>query len=156
MKVYLAGNISADPNTYRWRARLTQLLHKLKHVEVLNPCKNAYDQAGLRKYRGNQKAFFSENVCGSSFLLRAKDYQTIKHADLMVANLVLWSTENPAIGTTQELVWAHDIFYIPIIGIVGDRTSPHARHPWIRECLSGEVKNEKEAAKLIREYFFAR
>lgn len=153
MNIYLAGNISADPETYRWRLRLTKLLQKIDGVQILNPCQNDYDEESHQKYK-TQKSFFTNSVCGASFILRAKDYQTIKQADILVANLVLWSVENPAIGTTQELVWAHDIFYIPVIGIVGKRTSPHSRHPWIRECLSMEVKNETQAAAAIKEYFF--
>ena len=71
----------------------------------------------------------------------------------MVVNLVLFDLERPMIGTIQELVWAHDQFYIPIVGIVGDDDNVYCKHPWIDECLSAKVEDIIACKELIYNYF---
>jgi len=153
--VYLAGNISDDPRTYQWRVDFTNLLSpeiEEGRVKILDPTQNKFNQK-LQGYNKGGVDFIKEAAKRSQRLLRAKDYNMIKISSLMVANLGLVSDNKPLLGTVHEIVWAHDIFYIPIIAITEGQENAWICHPWHDECISAWAKNIEEAVWLIREFF---
>jgi len=147
--IYLAGNISNDPRTYEWRETYTQLIAG-PYFEIMDPCDNQFNQ----DHRGNV-AHVKDNPPEYLGVLMPKDYHMVKIASIMVVNLELWTPEKPMIGTIFELDWAR-LFFLPVIGIVGDGTSPYCNHIWIKSVLrfGTRVKDVKEAAEVTR-YFFA-
>jgi nucleoside 2-deoxyribosyltransferase len=147
--IYLAGNISNDPETYGWRERYTQMVFG-EYFVTMDPCDNQFNQ----DHRGNivhLRTDPSEHLG----ILMPKDFHMVKKASIMVVNLELWTPEKPMIGTIFELDWARQ-FFLPVIGIVGDGTSPYCNHIWIKSILAfgTRVKDVDEAAEVTR-YFFA-
>jgi hypothetical protein len=159
--IYLAGNISRDNQTYLWREDFTNQMGREiinEDVVVVDPCANNFNQ-GIREFGASGVEFVQEAVKRSQKILRAKDYQLIKMCNLMVVNLHLVDPEKPMIGTIQELTWAADIFYIPVIGIIGkleernDLAKVYVKHPWVDECCSAKVETVEEAVKLVKDFF---
>jgi hypothetical protein len=150
--IYLAGNISEDDRTYEWREKFTELMLDRPRVVIINPCANRFNQA-MRETTSDGLAFTRQARELSQKLLRAKDYQLIKICSVMVVHLGLTHPEKPMVGTIQELVWAHDIFYIPVVGITGGEDNIYTNHPWVDECCSAKVETEEEASETIRTYF---
>ena len=153
--IYLAGNISQDPDTYRWREDVERLVKKerLYHkVVIVNPCANGFNR-GMREVGSHGLEFIKEAKKRSQYLLRSKDYQLIRMCNLMVVDLVIGASEKPLIGTIQELCWAKDIFKIPVIAITHGKNTPYTTHMWIDECCSARVNSVEEAAEMIKTFF---
>ena len=149
-KIYLAGNISTEPKTFCWKNDLSSMLinefEELFDFKIFNPAITEYDKQFLSNTL-NQKKKMKQNF------FRARRYQLIKQCNLMVVNLILFDPERPMVGTIQELVWAHDLFYIPVIAIVENDQNVYCKHPWINECLSAKVKDVNSCKELIFNYF---
>ena len=131
---------------------MAMLLADIEGVKILDPTRNPFNTK-MSRFKGTMPEFVSEAVHQSQHLLRPKDYQMVKSASLVVAHLGIIDPGKPLIGTVVELSWAHDIFYLPVIGITGGQTNAYTDHPWINECLSAKVATEEEAAALIRNLF---
>ena len=153
--IYLAGNISRDVRTYQWRETFTNLMSQEIEeysVVIVDPCANKFNQ-GIKGFGTDGASFIKEAVKRSQKLLRSKDYQMIKMCNLMVANIGLVTPDKPLIGTVQELTWASDVFYMPVIGITEGVENPYTLHPWIDECCSAKVETVEEAADLVKTFF---
>ena len=152
--VYLAGNISADIKTYTWREEFVKCVKDEYRIVVVNPCLNEFDKtAGGSNI--SQMQLLKKTSSETQKILRAKDYKMISICNIFVVNLELYNRERPMIGTLQELVWAHDVFYMPVLAITGKNyeNNPYVNHPWIEECISAKVKTVKEAAEMIKNFF---
>lgn len=150
--VYLAGNISEDPRTYIWREKFTELAGDDPRIVVVDPCKNKFNQA-MKEHKASGLEFAKEAIKRSQKILRAKDYQLVKMCSVIVVNLELFSPERPMIGTVQELSWARDIFYVPVVAIIGRVENTYNMHSWIDECCSAKVETVEEAADIIKTFF---
>ena len=157
--IYLAGNISDDPETYHWRERFEDYIDDLNQMLVehgmaeddcfvcMNPCDNAFNA----KWKENINILRHEPSAHLG-LLMPKDFHMIKIASIIVVNLHLWTPEKPMFGSIVEMVWTYrDIK--PIVGIIGDGESPYVKHKWSQDMSSTHVKDEKEAALVIGEFF---
>jgi hypothetical protein len=153
-RIYLAGNISQDPRTYEWREAIADLLKEEEEVSIVDPCRNRFNQGLRGGWEGKDGlAFAKKAVRQSQHLLRPKDYQMIKGCNLMVVNLALSDPDKPMLGTIQELTWAHDIFYIPIIGITEGVENIYTMHSWINSILSAKAVTVNNAVTLIQKFF---
>ena len=150
--IYLAGNISEDNRTYEWREDFTKLMLDIPNVVIVNPCANKFNQA-MKDATDSGLAFTKEAKKRSQKILRAKDYQLVKMCSVIVVNLELVGVEKPLIGTVQELTWARDIFYLPVIAITGGVNNIYTHHPWIDECCSAKVDTVEEAVEMIKTFF---
>jgi hypothetical protein len=153
--IYLAGNISEDTRTYEWREEFTEIMWDEPDVVIVNPCGNRFNQ-GIRDLGKEGKdglEFTKEAVKRSQKLLRAKDYQMIKMCNVMVAHLGLSNPKKPMIGTVQELTWATDVFYIPVIALTEGEENIYTTHSWIDECVSAWTVSVEDAANLVKEFF---
>lgn len=150
--IYLAGNISEDPRTYEWREKFVSALADEQRVVTINPCANKFNQ-GMKNASKSGLEFTRRAKELSQRILRAKDYQLVKICSVIVAHLGYSSKEKPMIGTIQELTWARDVFYIPVIGITGGEDNIYTNHPWIDECCSAKVETVEEAVEIIKTFF---
>jgi len=158
--IYLAGAISSDDKTYKWREDFETLLKEeslYRRVVIVNPCLNRFDQ-DLKKYiDDNSIQFLKKSMDKSQKILRARDNKFISICSILVVNLELYDTQRPLIGTLHELVWAHDLYYMPIIAIVGKEqdqlNNPYVQHSWINECCSAKVETVEEAVDIIKNFF---
>jgi len=149
--VYLCGNITADPESYAWRERFRKAVKDLPIVS-LDPTLNSFNQ-DLIGTVSTSNAIHDVVKTKAQRILRAKDYQLVKIASVVVVNLGFWSMGKPPIGTVQELVWAHDIFYIPVIAITMGENNPYTKHAWIDECCSAKVETLEEAVEMLKTFF---
>ncbi|NOQ49912.1 MAG: hypothetical protein GQ553_04545 [Nitrosomonadaceae bacterium] len=159
--IYLAGNISDDPETYHWRERFEDYIDDLNQDLIergvvalpvffcLNPCSNSFNEEWKEKIN-----IMRHSPSDHLGLLMPKDYHMIKRATIIVTNYDLCTTERPMVGSIFENTWADSIFRLPHIQIVGDKSSPYTRHQWIQDTASAKVHDEKEAVQVIA-YFFA-
>jgi len=153
--IYLAGAISSNPETYKWREDFEFLMRKevlYKKIVVVNPCRNAFNQS-INGYNGDGMEFIKEAKKRSQRILRSKDRQLIKICNLVIVDLALYEPEKPLIGTLMELTWAHDVFYMPIISITRNVENAYTTHPWIDECCSAKVETVEEAAEMVKTFF---
>jgi hypothetical protein len=150
--IYLAGNISEDPRTYEWREKFTELISE-GNIIVVNPCASKFGQWQKNNQESSGLEFTRESVKRSQKILRARDYQLIKICSVLIVNLELSSLEKPMVGTIQELTWARDIFYVPVIAITGGVENIYTTHSWIDECCSAKVETVEEAAEMIKTFF---
>jgi len=159
--IYLAGNISDDPETYHWRERFEDYIEDLnidliqrgvaeEYVfHCLNPCNNSFNEEWKEKIN-----IMRHSPSDHLGLLKPKDYHMIKRCTILVTNYALWTPEKPMVGSIFESDWGDVVFRLPHIQIVGDESSPYTRHQWIQDAASTNVVDEKEAVKIIA-YFFA-
>jgi hypothetical protein len=150
--VYLAGQINENPDTYEWRERFTKLVAKEPGIVVVNPCANRWNKS----MRGEGKdgfEFVKRAARQSQRILRAKDYQMVKMSNVMVVHLGFSTPEKPMVGTIQELAWANDIFYTPVIAILSGKNDTYSTHPWIDECCSAKVNTVEEAVDMLKLFF---
>lgn len=150
--VYLAGNISEDIRTYEWREKFTQLMEDEPRVVIVNPCANKFNQ-GMKNVGSNGLEFTKEARKRSQKILRAKDYQLVKMCNVIVVHLGLVHPEKPMVGTIQELTWARDVFYTPVIAITGGEETIYTTHPWLDECCSAKVETVEEAVEMVKTFF---
>ena len=159
--IYLAGNISNDPETYHWRERFEDYMEDInidlisKGVSeepvfhCMNPCNNAFNEE-FKQNINILRTDPSEHLG----ILPSKDFMMVKRCTIVVANLALWTPDKPMMGTLFEESWTDWIFRYPNIQIVGDESSPFTRHIFVKKAASARVYDEKEAARVIA-YFFA-
>ena len=150
--VYLAGQINENPQTYLWRDKFTKLVEDEPKIVVVNPCANKFNE-GIKGFGANGLEFAREAVKRSQKILRAKDYQLVKMCNVIVVHLCFSTAEKPMIGTIQELTWASDIFYTPVIAITGGEESIYTTHPWIDECCSAKVETVEDAVAMLKTFF---
>jgi len=150
--IYLAGNINNNPATYAWREQFITAIEDEPNVIVINPCANKFNQS-MRCAAEDGLSFIKEATKRSQKILRAKDYQLIKICSVMVVNLGYSKPEKPMIGTIQEITWAHDIFYTPIVAITNGEDSIYVNHPWLNECYSAKVDTVDDAVNIIKTFF---
>jgi hypothetical protein len=150
--VYLAGNISEDSRTYEWREKFIELVKDESNVVVVNPCANKFNQ-DMKNATEEGLAFVKEAKKRSQKILRAKDYQLVKMCSVIVVNLELHNPDRPMIGTVQELTWARDVFYVPVIAITGKEDNIYTTHMWMDECCSAKVETVEKAAEMIKTFF---
>jgi len=150
--VYLAGNINENSRTYEWREEFTELVKDEPRIVVVNPCANKFNQA-MKNVGKDGMEFTREAIKRSQKILRAKDYQLVKMCNAIVVHLGLTNLEKPMVGTIQELAWARDIFYTPVIAITEGEKNIYTTHPWIDECCSAKVKTVEESAEMVKTFF---
>jgi len=150
--IYLAGAISDDIGTYEWRERFTKLMKEDQRAVIVNPCANQAELALKNKTKGGLN-YVKAITKVSQKILRAKDYQLVKMCNIIVVHLGFTTPDKPLVGTIQELTWASDIFYTPVIAITTGIDNIYTNHPWIDECCSAKVETVEEAVNMIKTFF---
>lgn len=150
LSVYLSGNISSDPQTYTWREQATKLLEP--EFLILNPVANPFNTELLYKHNLQTPVgdFLDDVFERSQRLLIHKDYNSVRQADIILANLKLVSTDKPLIGTIFELAWAWQL-QKPIIAVVDHGV--FSKHIFCRAAISAAVYTVEAACNMIFEFF---
>ena len=147
--IYLAGSISSDKRTYQWREIFTDLV-KCDEVVVLNPCNTQFNK---RLHTNGPWSINTVAESAGKHLLKPKDFVLIKKASLMILNLDYYTVDKPLVGSIIEFEWAVRWFGIPVIVICKNPGNPYVLHPWIEHDSSAIVKDIREAADLVQEFF---
>jgi len=152
--VYLAGQISTNPETYRWRKRVREFFNYEpkfnSHLTIIDPCQSAWNQKVLTNGRISKNGLsiaLNQKVWG---LLPHKDRQHVRRSTIALANMNIYSPEEPSIGTIYELAWYFDDPAKMVIGIHEDhRNDLRCQHPFVQATVHTWVKDEIEACKLL-------
>lgn len=146
--IYLCGNISSDPETYKWREKATELL-KDKY-RVFNPAANTFNKRLIKVHKGEADGFLKDAIARSQRLLIIKDFNLVQTADILLVNVALITPEKPPLGTIFELAWAW-LLKKPVIAIIGDNL--YSVHPFPATVFSATTETVEEACELIHEFF---
>lgn len=156
MSLYLIGQITADPITYKWRRELREALKDLptglkEEVHLIDPCNNNFSISMLKEAADKD---FSTNVVRNlqSKLFPAIDKRYVKKESTgCIFNANHYSPETPFLGTLFELAWYHDQPWKPVVGIFeGDRHSDYmCKHPFVQDTVHAWVKTPLEALMLL-------
>lgn len=153
--VYLIGQITSDQRTYKWRETIQEYMKDYsEYFDIISPCKSEFNKKLIEKNVGNEEKFSKWALRSSSSLLIPKDRRYVKIADIIIANMNVYSPERPFIGTIYELAWSYDSPEKMVIGIFdGDPNKDfQCKHPFVRETIHTWVKNETKACDLMLEY----
>jgi hypothetical protein len=146
--IYLAGNISPDPQTYAWRDEAGVLLRAgSSRIRVIDPtdCKFNEEMRERIDDMSSLLSYVSEHPMDMG-LLADKDFHFVLESNIVFANLALIYPEKPPIGTSAELAWAWRDNK-PVIAIKGDNW--YCMEPFIRRFVSAWVCSVKEGCELI-------
>ena len=151
--IYLVGQISIKAEeTYNWRKRFTKLTKD--DFNIIDPCATEFNIEIMNEPL-KEKGFESYYKKGVR-LLCPKDKTYVKRSSICVANLNWYDTEKLIIGSFFELAWYHDYPEKSVIGIL-DKKYPYAdtffKYPFIQDVVKVWVKDENEAAELVKYYF---
>lgn len=146
--IYLAGQISKDTITYKWRRTIIEELKYYKNLIIINPCNSKFNQT----IKNNSDLFATWPAIPISNLLLPKDKNHVLNSDCVIANLNIYSKDKPLIGTLFELAWAYDQPQTMVIGIYNENFGDKyiIEHPFVRQCLNIIVSDEYEACKVVR------
>jgi len=146
--IYLAGNISNDPETYKWREDATKLLES--EYNILNPAANKFNKNLIKYNKKDLEEFKKDAINKSKNILIVKDFQLVNKADIILVNLQLLTPDKPLIGTIYELAWAWCLKK-PVIAIIADNW--WCKHPFPASTFSATAETLEEACTIIK-YFF--
>ncbi len=146
--IYLAGNISSDPETYKWREKATEMLSS--DYLIFNPAANKFNKKLLKDAEGDVEEFVKKAIERSQGILITKDFNLVQHADLLLANMSIVTPDKPMVGTLFELAWA---WYLrkPVVAIISDNL--YCKHPFTKNSFSATTSSLEEACMLIKLFF---
>jgi len=149
IKIYLAGYISGEKieECIAWRKKIREHYDNWKGKEKypivwLDPLNgqilNSIDKEGLKSA-----------IPSKALIMR--DFNCIKKADIIIANLTTFGADRPLIGTFYELAWA---WYLKKITIIITDEIYYKEHPFIKD--TGIIMNSVDEllnSKIIN-YFY--
>jgi len=162
IKVYLAGQITADPRTYEWRKEIWDYFYTRrglildKRFIIKDPCRNKFSQEALKKYLGSSMEF-KEGISSNkvSNILPSRDLGYVFWSNVGIANMNHYDKTRPFIGTLFELC---GYFLNPtktVIGILNGDPDKDANcfHPFVRKTVDVWTKDPEEACKILEDLF---
>lgn len=158
LTIYLSGNISPNPETFKWRmdfaAEMQRRIMAEAQYKILDPCHTQFN-IKLKELAdaGNRKKYMTYRN-SSKRILPAKDFNMLSQSNVMVVNLELADPEKPPIGTTHELCWSrHVLRGVTVIAIVGKKPNVWATHPFQVECIHHTVVGVPQAVQTVIDFF---
>jgi len=111
--VYLVGQITANPETYAWRERVSLYFNTNRNkvdsdIEVINPCNSLFNKNLIDNCRNNSVEYSKWVLKRDPSLLVPKDRRFVKRANVLFVNMNMYSPEKPMLGSFFELAWAYD------------------------------------------------
>lgn len=153
--IYLAGQITANPETYEWRKRVREFFTYAsdynRYITVIDPCQSEWNKELLTRLQRKEENFKGLVLDQSARALVAhKDRQHVKQSTIAFVNMNIYSPERPFIGTIYELAWYFDDPAKMVIGIHKDPENDYqCQHLFVQETIHTWVKDEIEACKLL-------
>jgi len=157
LSMYLLGQISADPQTFKWRENIEEYVEQQtpdlrEAIEIINPCRNRFSYSVLDQSNGKEKAFTDIVLKErSTILFPVIDRTFVRKSDVGICNLNHYTPTRPFIGTMFELAWYFDSPGKSVIGIFdGDPSKDYnCSHPFVWRTVQTWVKNEYEAMDVV-------
>jgi len=153
--VYLAGYMSGEKleETMAWRKRIRN------YFRYWDGTNKAFPYAFLDPYNGNEGKSIDQKGLTSHIPPKAiidSDLLSVKHADIIVANLDTFGSDRPMVGTHWELAWAY-LLQKPFILIVPkDKEETYKKHPFTAQASWIVTSVDELLEKKILEGFYRR
>lgn len=151
MRVYLAGPITEDPETHKWRRVAAKLLGD--KFECDDPCASKFDRETLKEAGGDAEKIHALTAIHQSEILLPKSYRSVEKAGIVLVNFSIEPSDRPIIGTVMEIAWAWANRKV-IIAIKGP--GYYTKHPMITGCVNAWADSLEEAVEIIKEFFTTR
>lgn len=152
MKIYLAGNISGNKidECMGWRKKVREHYENWKGREK-------YPIIWLDPLNGGEIGTIDKEGLTSNLppeAIVAKDYLSVRKADLIIANLDTFGEERPPIGTICECVWASEMRK-PLILVTDNEW--YKFHPFMKKFASWVVPSVEDLldGKIINQFYKA-
>ncbi|MGV0949064.1 MAG: nucleoside 2-deoxyribosyltransferase [Azonexus sp.] len=144
--VYLAGLISTDhPESLTWRDRVTPKL-EAAGFEVRTPL------AGKKTLKADTSDGGITTSVTSNRAICLRDRRDVREADVVLANLELFGSPRPLVGTVVELGWAWDD-KTPVVAAVAEDNYLMRKHPFISEFVTQYWPTIDEAVDFVIRYY---
>lgn len=153
--IYLIGQITANPATYQWRSEVEDYFGDKDLVEIINPCGCMFNQDALTNSDSDENAFSKKALVENGIvLLPHRDKEFVNQSNIAFANMNMYSSEKPILGTFYELAWYFAAPEKMVIGIFdGDPTKDfQCHHPFVRETIQSWTKTPLEACQLLERF----
>lgn len=145
-RLYLAGAISADPETQDWRKYVVKRLGDT--FEVDNPAMSKFDKEAYKEGKEDPEGFYKKQLGKNAEIFLPKSYQAVAKCDIFLVNLLIDPPGHA--GHIMELAWAWQL-HKTIIAIRGEGFL--SNHPMVRSCVNAWAEDEEEACDIIRMFF---
>lgn len=176
--IYLAGQISTkNLETYKWRERFIEEFKERENVDIINPCKNEFNQEIAKNQTPREEYLYQENIQ----LVVPKDRRAVIRSSIVVINLIPYEVEKMYLGSLFELAWTYEDMSKTVIGISPTLTRDEnwgyfkalhslenplilsqeqmkiidtfEHYPFINQRINTWVEDEIEAAEVIKRFF---
>jgi hypothetical protein len=150
--IYLIGHINpSHKETYDWRDEVVENFKDRADINIINPCDSGFDVGLLHDGKEDPERLAAYRKKGVRLLV-PKSLQSVKQSTMAIANLNMFGSVAPMIGTLYELSWYLEHPSKAVIGIYTDgivSTDPYCAHPFVAESVHVWTKSVKEACKMV-------
>lgn len=150
--IYLIGHINPDfKETYRWREEVMEYFKERPDVNFINPCDSGFDVNLLHDEKEDPERLAAYRKKGVRLLV-PKSLQSVKQSTMAIANLNMYGSPAPMIGTLYELSWYLEHPSKSVIGIFNEgnvSTDSYCAHPFVAESVHVWTRSVKEACKMV-------
>lgn len=143
--VYLAGLISTTAmESIQWRREAEIFLREAS--VVLSPMRGKENL-----FKETSDGGVTSNVLTNSDVI-IRDYNDIVHSDVILANLELFGSERPMIGTFCELAWAWE-HHIPVVAVASVTNVLMRTHPFVSSAVSHYCSDLDSAVDILLKHY---
>jgi hypothetical protein len=183
LKIYLAGQMSENYETFLWRKNVEKYINQLpreinKKINILNPFRNKrsidfFVKQDIIKERVplddsvsvmvmntdlNERRVIKKKIKESNIeIVPIQDAGYVKESNMCIVNMTHYTEDKPMIGTFFELsLYCFMYPSKPVIGIFnGDISKDYqCSFPFVDHAVHTWVKNEIEAIELVMDSYF--
>lgn len=157
LKIYLIGQITKNPITYKWREDIRLIGNGYsqafkQNFEIIDPCSNYYSKKMLSQTINND-INFAENIIKTkqASVFPAVDEGYVKYSNACIFNANHYTPTTPFVGSIFELAWYKKESWKPVIGVFdGDPQDDYlCSHPFIWDTVHTWVKKPEDALTLL-------
>lgn len=154
--IYLIGHINPNvPETYTWRNQVVDYFQDRIDVNIINPCDSGFDTKLLEDGKEDPERLEAYKKKGIRLLV-PKSFQSVEQSTLAIANLNMYDSKAPMIGTLYELAWYLNNPEKGVIGLFSEgsiTTDPYCAHPFIAESVHVWTRSVNEACRAVDNFY---
>lgn len=143
--IYLAGLISTvAKESLTWRLEAEGLLQDV--FNVVSPLRGKTDLENHTNDNGMNSVYTTHGD------ITLRDFNDIKESDILLANLELWNSDRPLLGTIAEMAWCWE-WKKPVIAICSPTNTYMRTHPFVVSFVTHFLPNLEEAIDFLKYYY---
>jgi hypothetical protein len=153
--IYLIGHINPSvPETYTWRDEVQEAF-KDTEFDIINPCDSGFDTKLMWEGETDEHRIAAYRKKGTRLLV-PKSLDSVRQSTIAIANLNMYGSPAPSLGTYFELAWYYTHPDKSVIGLYNESAvtkSPFAGHPFVLETIDVWTVSVKEACNMVNMFF---